>query len=186
MSVKPVVAYANEILRKKSTVVTGEINENIIRFCQDLAETMEVATGSGIAAPQIGCSLRIFIINKAVSNTQEHVTFINPVIESKEGTQKNLEGCLSFPGVFLEVNRPEKITVSYTDLNNDRQTVTAEGYYAQAIMHEYDHLEGRLLVDYAPLVKKELMRKKGLKLKGKYYDYRNPGAKGSLDNQPHN
>lgn len=171
MPVKPVVAYPNSILRKEALLV-GQISEDVKKFCQNLADTMEAATGAGLAACQIGCAYSIFVINKNVSGTENNVFFINPVIKEKFGSQRNKEGCLSFPGVIFNVNRPARLTISYMDIEGKQQELTAEGYYAVAIAHEYDHLHGKLLIDTAPIYKRELLRKKLAKFGGKYYDYR--------------
>ncbi len=114
----------------------------------------------------------MFVINKLVAKTEDHVFFINPTVKDTYGSQRNKEGCLSFPGVFLDINRPERITISATNLAGEQFEITAEGYYAVAIAHEYEHLEGKLLVDHAPLVRRELIRRKSKKFKGKFFDYR--------------
>lgn len=171
MAVKPVLAYPNKVLRARAIEVS-EFDDELRTFAADLIDTMEVATGAGLAAQQIGAKARMFVVNKHVAKTEAHLVFVNPVVESTEGEQRNLEGCLSFHGEFINVTRPLRAVLNYRDLDGDEQRLIAEGYFAQAILHEVDHLNGRLLIDNAPMVKKSLMNKRARKLAGKSYDYR--------------
>ena len=174
MSIKPVVPFPNPALRDPTHNLEGPVTEAVRKFCWDLADTMEAATGAGLAAPQIGSPLRIFVIsNRVAKDLKGHVYFINPVIDSRsEKTQSMTEGCLSFPGIFVDVIRPESVTITFTTIEGERMTRTMYGYYAQAIQHEYDHLEGKLLIDHAKPVRRGIIRRKTKGYMNKYLDYR--------------
>ncbi len=135
------------VLRKKSKEIR-EITARIRTLAGDMLDTMYNANGVGLAAPQVGILKRIVIVD--VSTEEEgrnpHI-LVNPVITKTEGLCNGTEGCLSIPGVFGYVDRPEKITVEYLDLDGEKQSLEAEGYFARAICHEVDHLDGILFID---------------------------------------
>ena len=160
----PIVVYGDPVLEKKGEKVK-EINDEIKQLVEDMYETMVAAPGIGLAAPQIGKSLQLAIIDlSAGENPEERLVLINPEIFEKEGLQKEEEGCLSFPGIFGFVERPERIKVRYTDLDGKEKEIEAEGLLARALCHEIDHLNGELFIfKFAP-VKKQLVLKKIKKL----------------------
>jgi peptide deformylase len=136
-------------------------------------ETMYNAHGVGLAAPQIGKGIRLFVID-AEPMDEEHLkgakmVFINPEKLEEEGNPWPYEeGCLSLPGLREEVKRPEKITLSYQDETGKSYTRTFEGLLARVIQHEYDHLEGKLFIDYlSPFRKRLIQNKIGDILKGR-------------------
>jgi peptide deformylase len=167
----PIVAYGDPILKK----VAEEISEDypgLDKLIADMFETMYNANGVGLAAPQIGKSIRLFIVDAAPfaeddeDGENAHLKnfkkiFINPIIESEKGKEWGFhEGCLSIPGIREEVFRKEKVKISYQDENFKMHEETYDGYAARIIQHEYDHLEGILFTDkIAPLRKRLLKRK---------------------------
>ena len=172
----PIVAYGDPILK----MVAEEIPENSLELTQliaDMFETMYLAKGVGLAAPQIGKSIRLFIVDgapfadeegeepdpKAVGIESFKKVFINPIIEEQSGEVWAFqEGCLSIPKIRENVHRKETILVSYFDENWLFHEERFDGYAARIIQHEYDHLEGVLFIDkFAPLKKKLLAKRLG-------------------------
>ncbi|MCF8329240.1 MAG: peptide deformylase [Crocinitomicaceae bacterium] len=172
----PIVAYGDPILK----VVAEEIPENSLELTQliaDMFETMYLAKGVGLAAPQIGKSVRLFIVDgapfadeegeepdpKAVGIESFKKVFINPIIEEQSGEVWAFqEGCLSIPKIRENVHRKETVLVSYFDENWLFHEERFDGYAARIIQHEYDHLEGVLFIDkLAPLKKKLLAKRLG-------------------------
>ena len=123
------------------------------QLLDDMAETMYSADGVGLAAPQVGKSLRIVVID--VQDEHGLLELVNPVITTREGTVVDSEGCLSVPQVYGDVERAERVTVEYTDRRSRRRSLTAEGLLARCIQHECDHLDGRLFIDIAINLRKE-------------------------------
>ena len=149
MAVKRIIKYGETSLREPSKEVT-KVSKKIQDLVQDMLDTMYSANGVGLAAPQIGINLRIFVID--VSNENEPMNprvFINPKIIKKSGLVNSQEGCLSFPEVYTEVKRAEYVMVKAMDLKGRSFVLEAnEGsLLARAIQHEFDHLEGVLFVD---------------------------------------
>lgn len=135
------------VLRKISKEIR-EITPRIRTLATDMLDTMYHANGVGLAAPQVGILKRIVVVDIGLEPEERdpHV-FINPVITRTEGSCSGTEGCLSVPGVFGSVDRPEKITLEYQDLEGQEKILEAEGYFARAICHEVDHLNGILFID---------------------------------------
>jgi peptide deformylase len=167
----PIVAYGDPVLRK----VAREISQNELdaTFIESMFETMYDSAGIGLAAPQVGMSVRIFVVDGTILNEDEaeedkdpslenfKKTFINPQIIAETGDKWGFEeGCLSIPGIRAEVRRSESITVRYHDADWNEITETYDGMAARIIQHEYDHLEGKLFTDYLPLLKRQLIKKK--------------------------
>ena len=145
--------YPEPILRKKSEEV-GEITEEIKNLVFNMAETLKESGGMGLAAPQIGESKRIIIINstkeiiKEEKDEKGYEVFINPKITSKGGEIEVMEeGCLSFPGIYLNIKRQKTVEVSALDVNGNQVRLTAEGLLARIFQHEIDHLNGVLIID---------------------------------------
>jgi len=139
-----------------------EFGTKLHGLLDEMAETMYAADGIGLAAPQVGESLRLFVIDLGPGEKRKAKLheFINPVLKDGEGSIAFEEGCLSVPGVTEEVKRKEKITVSYQDRNGKKLEMTAEGLLAVAIQHENDHLDGVLFVDKLSPLKRRLLKKK--------------------------
>lgn len=171
----PIVAYGDPILRK----VTREIQEgevDVREIANNMFETMYNASGVGLAAPQVGLGIRIFVVDGTPMNEVDEEdeddeedpslvgfkkVFINPVILDEWGEEWGFEeGCLSIPGIRGDVYRPENLTIRYRDLDWNEITEDYNGLAARIIQHEYDHLEGKLFTDYMPSLKKQLLKKK--------------------------
>ncbi|OEG69642.1 peptide deformylase, partial [Candidatus Endomicrobiellum trichonymphae] len=150
--------YGNPILRKRAEVVS-EINENIKKLASDMLETMYSAPGVGLAAPQVGISLRLCVID-VDPNKKSPVVMINPEIILCGNKITAEEGCLSFPGFYENVNRFENIIARYTDLNGNRQEIKVQNFLAKAVQHEIDHLDAKLFIDYLPDWKRKSIEKK--------------------------
>ena len=164
--IRPIVLYGSEILRTKCAPVSLE-DPKLSEFIQDLWDTMYNANGIGLAAPQIGYTLQIFVADGTsmaekypeVSDFKE--TFINPVLIKVYGELWTYEeGCLSIPDVHAEIQRPYKVTVKYYDAQRQLQQKTFHGLAARIILHEYDHLQGRLFIDYLSPLRRRLLKKR--------------------------
>ncbi len=139
-----VFKLGEDILREKALDVE-KIDENITSLIEQMFETMYKENGIGLAGPQVGKNLRLFVIE--LDDQVQHV-FINPqIISTSQETSMYEEGCLSVPGVYQEIERPIKITVQALDRTGKAFTIDADGLLARAIQHEYDHLEGVLFID---------------------------------------
>ena len=136
--------YGDPCLRKKSTPV-DEVGPSERMLIQSMIDTMHQAKGIGLAAPQIGINQRFFVCD--VGNGP--MAIINPRIIKKVGSYDLEEGCLSIPEVTVMISRPQEITVRYMDENNQIKEITCEDLLARVIQHETDHLNGKLIVDYA-------------------------------------
>jgi len=143
MALRTIRINGDEILRKKSREVT-KIDEKILTLLDDMVDTMYEEDGVGLAAPQVGILKRVVVIDV----DEEHVyKMINPRIINSSGKQVDQEGCLSVPEIKGNVERPEKVTVIYTDENGDEVTLEAEDILARCVCHEIDHLNGVLFID---------------------------------------
>ncbi|MEQ9466206.1 MAG: peptide deformylase [Ekhidna sp.] len=160
----PIVLYGDPVLKKRASEVE-EGDESVKEFIESLYETMYAAQGVGLAAPQVGESLRIFVIDTAPMEDEEEdglkQAFINPVMIEELGEEWAFEeGCLSIPGIRADVNRKPKITIEYFDENWELHEETFDGMKARVIQHEYDHIEGKLFTDYLSPFKKKLLKGK--------------------------
>lgn len=148
-----IVKYGDPILRKRCQPVAA-ITEEIRQLVQAMIASMDASHGCGLAAPQVGYSLRLFVLRDYVVQDDgewvlaEPKVFINPTL-SQPGNEiiTDYEGCLSIPGIRLEVDRPNQITVEATDLEGNAFTEVVEGYNARIRMHENDHINGVLFID---------------------------------------
>ena len=149
MAIRNIIQLGDPTLRKKSFEVT-DFGERTQTLLDDMRETLIKAQGAGLAAPQVGVLRRIFI----VSAEGQYYECVNPKIISQSGEQVGEEGCLSVRGKFGTVKRPMKVTVSYQDRNGDKYLLKAKGFFARAICHELDHLDGVLYIDKASHIEK--------------------------------
>lgn len=160
MAVRTILHYPDRRLRepgKKVESLTPELRQLI----DDMAETMYAAPGVGLAATQLGEKWQIFVVDCAADGEPSDLrVFVNPEILSKEGTLALEEGCLSFPGAREEVDRAEKVRVQAQDRDGTVFELEAEGLLAVAIQHEYDHLQGVLMIDRLGPLKKRLLHRK--------------------------
>lgn len=153
-NIREIKLYGDPVLRKKAQPVTG-FDDDLRQLVADMFETMEDAYGAGLAAPQIGVLERVYVVNIYGEPDEEgerekigQLALINPEIVEREGRQQTLEGCLSIPGLrFDGVDRADTVTVRYQDLNGEFHEITGNGYLAQALQHEQDHLDGILYLD---------------------------------------
>jgi peptide deformylase len=165
MAVREIVRYGNPVLRKMSEPV-GKIDDEVKALVEDMYTTLRRAKGLGLAAPQVGVNLRVFIIDLTqVDFDAEPLVFINPEIIERQGSEIGEEGCLSFPGLFFEVERAESITVDYTDLDGNLKRMKTSGLLARAVQHENDHLNGKLFIDYLSATQRDLISGRLKKLK---------------------
>ncbi len=163
MSVLPIVTYNDPVLRQE-TIPVKENSVELRKLIADMFQTMYNSNGVGLAAPQIGKSIRLFVMDTD-EVTKDHesevdtgpMVFINPKIISRTGDKiKMEEGCLSIPEVRDEVVRPETIEVSYRDKNFEEQTEIFKGWQSRVIQHEFDHLNGVLFIDYLSAFRRRL------------------------------
>ena len=166
MTVRKILTEPNPILRQKSQPV-DKVDDLTRKLMDDMLETMYLAPGIGLAAIQIGVPKRIIVLDISKDpEKKEPMYFVNPVIVS---TSKNNityeEGCLSVPGQFAEIDRPDRCHVKYLDYNGNYKELKLKGLLATCIQHEIDHLEGILFIDYLSNLKKSMIVKKLLKQK---------------------
>lgn len=158
MALHPILRFPDPRLRKVAAPVTN-IDDSIRRLAADMAETMYEAPGIGLAATQVDVHQRLIVID--VSETKnELLVLINPEIVADEGEQVGEEGCLSVPGIFDKVERAERVTVRYLDLEGKAQMLEAEGLLAVCIQHEMDHLQGKVFVDHLSQLKQTRIKSK--------------------------
>ena len=151
MAIKEILVEPNKTLREKSLPV-NKVNEDLQRLMDDMLETMYAAPGIGLAAIQVGIPKRIIVLDIAQKDGPKNpMCFVNPEI---------IEGCLSVPGQFAEIDRPDKCHVKYLDYYGQPKEIKAEGMLATCIQHEIDHLEGILFIDYLSKLKKSMIIKK--------------------------
>lgn len=170
----PVVAYGSPVLRKVSTDIDSSYPD-LDKFISNLWDTMYNSNGVGIAAPQVNKDIRVFVMDseQIFANRDEDEeldypddpgfkgVFINPKITAFAGEEWAYnEGCLSIPKIREDVMRPEEVTISFLDENFAPHTHTFNGLTARIIQHEYDHLEGKLFIDYLKPLKKTLIKRK--------------------------
>ncbi len=161
----PIRTYPDPVLRRECrTAEPG--TEEIRRLAEDMIETMYAAPGIGLAAPQVGHSLRLIVIDVfGHLGERDPKVLLNPeILEAAEEIAFE-EGCLSLPEFTVEVPRSRIIRVRYQDLEGQEQTVAAQDLMAVAIQHEMDHLEGKLLLDHASLVRRDMYKRKARKMK---------------------
>lgn len=164
----PVVAYGDAVLKKVGKPIEKN-DEKLQKLITNMWETMYNANGIGIAAPQVGKAIRLFVIDTVQLEDKENTdfeegmkkVFINAEItEYGNETEKYEEGCLSIPDVNADVNRPLRITISYLDEHFEPHTETYTGFNARVIQHEYDHIEGVLFTDKINPLKKRMLKGK--------------------------
>ncbi|MFN6943792.1 MAG: peptide deformylase [Cytophagaceae bacterium] len=157
----PIVAYGDPVLKKKAVEIEkGAVD--VKKLSEDMFETMYNSHGVGLAGPQIGMSLRIFVADGGVMDEELKdfkKTFINPeIIEESEEEWAYEEGCLSIPGIRSDVVRPEWIKIKYYDTDWNEHIEEYDGLPARIIQHEYDHIEGVLFIDYISGLRKNLLK----------------------------
>lgn len=162
----PIVMAPDPRLKAKTRLVTETDRETLRLMVPRMFATMYAAPGIGLAAPQVGLDLRLAVIDLQPEDKPAPITLINPRIETmsrEEATRE--EGCLSIPGQYADVTRPERVTVVYQDLDGNSQTIEADGLLATCLQHEIDHLEGVLFVDHLSALKRNMIMRKMVKEK---------------------
>ncbi|MGU9951554.1 MAG: peptide deformylase [Gammaproteobacteria bacterium WSBS_2016_MAG_OTU1] len=163
MSILPIIKFPDAVLRtpaKEVESLTADMHE----LSRQMHLTMRAAHGVGLAAPQIGKSLRLIVVSKEADGSGAPLVLFNPQItESAEQLAEREEGCLSIPGITATVRRPATVTVVGLNADGEKQTVTATGLLAACLQHEIDHLNGVLFVDHLSPLKRERLLKKYLK-----------------------
>ena len=177
MALREILTEPNKLLREKSLPVEG-VDENLQKLMDDMIETMYAAPGIGLAAIQVGVPKRVIILDIEWRDKSENTNddeqkarkkpmyFVNPEIISKSTNSSTYEeGCLSVPGQFAEIDRPDKCRIKYLDYYGQPKELVAEGMLATCIQHEMDHLEGILFIDYLSKLKKSMIIRKPAKQK---------------------
>jgi len=161
----PIVKYGNPVLETPAETVTEFDTPELHKLIEDMFESMYAAHGMGLAAPQIGISRRIAVIDKSDrQNPAEKIVLINPEIVRVEGKQTSEEGCLSVPGFREQVSRPKRVTIRAQNAKGEWFEMTGEELLARAFLHETDHLNGRLYITHVSMLKRDLIRRKVRKL----------------------
>ena len=161
---RPIVRHGAKVLHQLAEPV-GEITREIQALVDDMIQTMYAAPGIGLAAPQVGVSVRIFVCDISVGrNLADLLVFINPEFVERDGMQLEEEGCLSVPGFNATVARPVHAVLKGLDRNGQEHTVEATGLLARCFQHEMDHLDGTLFVDRLRGLQKDLIVRKIKKL----------------------
>lgn len=162
----PIYLYGQPVLRKKAQDITPDY-PNLHDLVTTMFETMYSAEGIGLAAPQVGLDIRLFVIDLApLAEDDEQYSdfkkvFINAqIIENSDETNNFQEGCLSFPGINETVNRPERIRIKYFDENFVEHDEVYNDFFARCIQHEYDHIDGILFIDKISAIRKQLIKSK--------------------------
>ena len=162
--VYPIIMYGNPVLRKKAKDI--EEGSDIQELVQDMFETMNAAHGIGLAAPQIGRSVRLFVVDGTSVEDEPELadfkkTFVNAEILDQKGEEWPFEeGCLSIPTIREEIFRKQKLRIRYFDENWNQHEEEYSGMKARIIQHEYDHIEGKLFIDYLTPLKKRMLKGK--------------------------
>lgn len=160
MAIRRIVKYGDTVLATPTQEV-GNIDEGIRDLVRDMIETMYAAPGVGLAANQVGVSLRVAVIDVTAGQEPGHViVLINPRVTEQEGQQVEEEGCLSIPGFTEYVRRPARAVVTALDLAGKEFTMEGRELLARAFCHETDHLDGKLFIDRLAGIKRQLLTKK--------------------------
>ena len=161
MSIQKIYQYPDSVLRKQTEKI-ATFDNDLARLVEDMAETMYDAPGIGLAAPQIGKSIKLIVVDttKDKEGENQYMPMINPEIIAHESSQLDEEGCLSVPDLTANVKRYLKITVAYQDLQGQPHELSTENRFAVVLQHEIDHLNGILFIDHLSSLKRNLYKKK--------------------------
>ena len=161
MALRQILTEPNEILRQKSLPVEN-VDKDIQILMDDMLATMYAAPGIGLAAIQVGIPKRVIVLDiEKKEGEKKPIFLVNPeIIEKSKNNSTYEEGCLSVPGQFAEIDRPDKCHIKYLDYYGEKKEINAEGMLATCIQHEMDHLEGILFIDYLSKLKKTMIIKK--------------------------
>ena len=161
----PIVKFGNPVLEREGETVTEFDTPELHKFLEDMFESMYAAKGVGLAAPQIGFGRKIAVIDVSNGqNPEDKLVLINPSIVRVEGRQTGEEGCLSIPGFREQVRRGKRVTLRAQDAKGEFREKTGEDLLARAFLHETEHLYGRLYILHLSALKRELMKRKIVKM----------------------
>ncbi|MBS1189899.1 MAG: peptide deformylase [Rhodocyclaceae bacterium] len=161
MALLPILRYPDPRLKKTAAPI-ATVDDGIRTLARDMAETMYEAPGIGLAATQVDVHKQLVVID--ISETKDQLlVMINARILARDGVQEGEEGCLSVPGIYDRVQRAERVTVQYMNLDGQEKTLEAEGLLAVCIQHELDHLKGKVFVDYLSQLKQTRIKNKLMK-----------------------
>jgi peptide deformylase len=166
MAVLPIYVAPHPVLKKVAEPVTGGVTDKLRKLMDDMVETMYAAHGIGLAAPQVGQSLRVIVMDIDQREAEDGAKgrpryFVNPEITWTSDEQNTYnEGCLSVPDQFAEVERPRKVKLKYIDYDGKTVEEEADGLFATCIQHEIDHLNGVLFVDHLSTLKRDMLLRK--------------------------
>ncbi len=168
MAVRPVVIWPDPRLREPSVAI-GAIDDSVRALYRDLCDSMYAENGLGMAALQLGDTRRMFVVEPKLAGraeTEPPLCFINPeIVETSEEMQDSEEGCLSFPEIYVKVKRPMRAKIRATDIDGNLFEIEGEALMARCLLHEYDHLTGKLLVDFVGPLKRQMIKKKLMRQK---------------------
>ena len=176
--IREIIRYGSTVLRRKAVPVTS-VDDGVQELIEDLFDTLAEADGVGLAAPQIGVSRRVIVVDiSAAEAAQPPLALVNPVVEAGRGTAVAEEGCLSIPEVYGEVPRHTDVDISALDHEGRPFAFSAGGFFARVLQHEIDHLDGRLFIDHMPPLKRQLLRGalKRIRKEGEQWDREHPAA----------
>lgn len=161
MSIQKIYQYPEPVLRQETEKI-DTFDSKLVKLVEDMADTMYDAPGIGLAAPQIGKSIKLIVVDTSEDRDDEkkYQALVNPEIIAHEGNQVDEEGCLSVPELTANVTRYQKITVSYQDLQGQAHELSTEDRFAVVLQHEIDHLNGILFIDHLSPLKRSLYKKK--------------------------
>jgi len=163
--IRPIIKYGQPVLHAPARPIES-IDDGVHALIDDMVKTMYVAPGIGLAAPQIGVPLRLFVVDLSVGRSAgELIVMINPEVVAREGMQTEEEGCLSVPGFNATVVRPTRVVVKGLDADGREQTLEGDGLLARAFQHEMDHLDGTVFLDRLRGIKRDMIVRKIQKLR---------------------
>jgi peptide deformylase len=157
----PIVKYGDPVLAKEGATVT-EFDGKLAEIVANMFETLYAAKGVGLAAPQVAESRKLFVMDcSSGKDPSRRFAFINPqIVETSRESQVGEEGCLSFPGIYFEVERPRIVTVSAFDIHGKEFTMQFEDLEARCVLHETDHVYGKVFIEYLNPLKRDLLKRK--------------------------
>ena len=158
MSKRPIINIPDPVLRKLAAPIE-RVDAEVLRLADDMLESMYAAPGIGLAAPQVGVSRRLIVMDTSGDRDKpKPLVMINPqIMRLGSVTSSHEEGCLSIPDVKVDVERPTSLTVTFVDRSGKAQELAVEGLMATVVQHEIDHLDGRLIIDYLSRLKRDII-----------------------------
>jgi len=162
MAYMQIKTYPDPVLRKVCKPIES-IHDEMVTLCDDMVETMRLAQGAGLAANQVGVSIRLIVLDPRTKKNDKPIILINPVITEQNSEEITEEGCLSLPKFYEYVKRAKRIFVTGINIKGEPFEMECDGFMARAVQHELDHLNGVLLIDHLSPVKKDLFKKKYMK-----------------------